>query len=785
MSDSAKIQFSADNSQLKSTIANNVQLLKDYTSFVESEMAKVRASFAAAAASYSSLQAAFIQGGGMPGGRPGQPGTAAGGGSGFGAQAAHGFGVVRQALGFIGVGIGLNEVRRQAMDSIQAFSELETLDVRLAQALKNHGAAAKITAADMDELVVKTGQMSRFNQEAVKSSGMMLLQLGMTGDEIREIIPLAADLAESMGGDLPQASRVLALALQNPERAWRLLRSANIAFTEEQRESIKEMVKAGDTAKAQALIMEQVRKSVGGMAGTAANTVAGHVDQLSDSIRELRQAIGEWMAGPLKEFLDGLKAVVDTITPGKKSPSTVNQTKAEESVADAKSMGDENTNAEMVERAKQLRRELRTIDAELGTLQSRWNEADRETGSFWDKINPTSNKFVMIGAAMRRSTIEKDMESMRATRERVLAAIKELDEKLYQRGILEVNSTSYDPTEGTVKRESAFAREFEESLALIEKWKSAVSSMGDSGKNAFDLIAGSVERVFDVLRGGVEGGLMDKFKKDVEKLIAANESPDEKYNRQMALLDAEEKRIRGRNTKEGQEKWDKDREEARKAAVEKYLRSHGYDIIPGSATIYRDGSVKASFRTKDGNTQTAVWGSSNLIDERIAQSDAEFERTHGVRPDVLPDDDPRLKPIHAARQRLIDERAREVSQFMQQFETPLQERERRLKELDEMSARLTPEQIAAARRGIEEQYQKSIKRGDTKQQATSGLEDMMSLHARITAAAATPFHRDENEKIIDAVKDVGGQQVAAMAKVEKNTAEANELLRRQAIGMVA
>jgi uncharacterized protein YjbJ (UPF0337 family) len=81
----------------------------------------------------------------------------------------------------------------------------------------------------------------------------------------------AANMSAAGFGTMESAATNLGKALTNPVKGINLLERSGVQFTEQQHEQIKAMVEAGDTAKAQAIIMGQVEGTFSGVAEASAS----------------------------------------------------------------------------------------------------------------------------------------------------------------------------------------------------------------------------------------------------------------------------------------------------------------------------------------------------------------------------------------------------------------------------------------------------------------------------------------------------------------------------------
>jgi phage-related protein len=155
----------------------------------------------------------------------------------------------------------------------------------------------------VDDEIIKAGQakLATFS-EVAKSSETMARATG-----------LAADLAATGFGDISSSSTMLGKALQDPVKGMSALGRAGVTFTAQQKKQVKAMVEAGDAAGAQALILGEVEKQVGGVAKASASTT----DKMAVQWGELKETFGESALPIMDALLPALEAVSGWITRNK------------------------------------------------------------------------------------------------------------------------------------------------------------------------------------------------------------------------------------------------------------------------------------------------------------------------------------------------------------------------------------------------------------------------------------------------------------------------------------
>lgn len=198
-------------------------------------------------------------------------------------------GLTRLAGDVAGLAIGkkLFDIGKEGLDELK---QAEQVTAQTAVQLKATGGAAGVTAEHIDKLGNEMLQLAGFDDEAARSAANVLLRF----KEIQgtaafdRVMKDAGDLAVTLGTDLPSAARTLGLALQDPEKAVRLLRSANVVLDQAQKDALKSAVAQGDQAKVQEIILGSLEKQVGGAAKAFGDTLAGSQARATESLKNAK-----------------------------------------------------------------------------------------------------------------------------------------------------------------------------------------------------------------------------------------------------------------------------------------------------------------------------------------------------------------------------------------------------------------------------------------------------------------------------------------------------------------
>lgn len=198
------------------------------------------------------------------------------------------------AAGVVGVSTVLHAGIAEWEQSAQAASQTEAV-------LKSTGGAANVTAAGLDELTNSMLAKTGIDDELIKSGANVLLtftqirnEQGKGNDVFNQATRAATDLSVAMHIGLTQAALQVGKALNDPTRGMARLQRVGVAFTEQQKDMVKALVKSGDTIGAQKVILAELNKEFGGSAEAFGKTMPGKLTILKESFNNLSgQLVGE------------------------------------------------------------------------------------------------------------------------------------------------------------------------------------------------------------------------------------------------------------------------------------------------------------------------------------------------------------------------------------------------------------------------------------------------------------------------------------------------------------
>lgn len=199
------------------------------------------------------------------------------------------------AAGFVGV-------TAAAIDFIAEARESQAVTAATDQVLKTMGKSSGQTAKSIADLAGELQNNSLYTDEAIQSGENLLLTFGNIGkDTFPKATRAMVDLSQAMGQDMKASAIQLGKALNDPVEGVSALSRVGVSFSESQKETIKRLAETGQTAKAQAIILEELNKQFGGQA-QAARDAAGPLADLNQIFGQMKEDIGN----ALIPIMDGL-----------------------------------------------------------------------------------------------------------------------------------------------------------------------------------------------------------------------------------------------------------------------------------------------------------------------------------------------------------------------------------------------------------------------------------------------------------------------------------------------
>lgn len=210
-----------------------------------------------------------------------------------------------------GVGILITQV----VAGLASLARLDDVVTQTNAALKSTKGVAGETAASLRDLANKYEDLNATIDDTVIQSGENLL---LTFTNIRKqafepTLQAALDMNQALGGGeagLSNTIRILGKALNDPLKGLTALQRVGVRFTDTQKAEIAAALKAGDTFKAQGVILAELNKRFGGSFLAGGSTTTGKIAKFKDAIDDLQRVLATALLPVIGKVADKLSVML-------------------------------------------------------------------------------------------------------------------------------------------------------------------------------------------------------------------------------------------------------------------------------------------------------------------------------------------------------------------------------------------------------------------------------------------------------------------------------------------
>jgi hypothetical protein len=197
--------------------------------------------------------------------------------------------------------------------SIAAFRKQEQAVLKQNAILKATGFAAGLTGKELRGMASALQSVTTFGDEVIIGGQNLLLTFKEIG---KDVFPQATetmlDMSAALGQDLKSSAIQLGKALNDPMKGITALSRVGVSFNKQQKEQIKTFQESGQMAKAQAVILNELKTEFGGTARAAAEGTGTFI-QMQNSIGDLMEDVGKQFVPFLSAAAKGVSEFIDTV----------------------------------------------------------------------------------------------------------------------------------------------------------------------------------------------------------------------------------------------------------------------------------------------------------------------------------------------------------------------------------------------------------------------------------------------------------------------------------------
>ena len=187
-------------------------------------------------------------------------------------------------------------------------------EAKLAAVLKATGNAAGFTAEQLHEQATALQKVSTVGDETIINVQALLATFKqIKGDNFKEATQAALDMSAVIGQDLKGSAIQLGKALNDPIQGMSALQRVGVSFTQQQKDVVKFLQETGDVARAQKVILQELREEFGGAAEAISRTFVGSLKQTIGVLSDFGEEIGDAFIPELRKILNTLKAIAGPI----------------------------------------------------------------------------------------------------------------------------------------------------------------------------------------------------------------------------------------------------------------------------------------------------------------------------------------------------------------------------------------------------------------------------------------------------------------------------------------
>ncbi len=203
-----------------------------------------------------------------------------------------------------------------AATAVQAAGESQQAVAQLDAVIKSTGGSAGVTSEHAQQLASALQNVTMYGDETVLSAENMLLtftNIGAAGGVFDSATRTALDMSQALGQDVTSSAIQLGKALNDPINGITALTRVGVTFTDAQKAQIEAMVKSGDVAGAQKLILQELQREFGGSAVAAGQTFPGQLAILNNKFDEIKEKIGAALIPALMSIVTNVAPIIDKV----------------------------------------------------------------------------------------------------------------------------------------------------------------------------------------------------------------------------------------------------------------------------------------------------------------------------------------------------------------------------------------------------------------------------------------------------------------------------------------
>jgi hypothetical protein len=191
--------------------------------------------------------------------------------------------------------VSFNAVKHFLTDAVGDAMKADDVWQTLHATLEVNDRDADKLGKTLQALGKETERLTRYTGDQVLAAGNVLsVYKNISNDALPRVIELVKDISRQKGlHELTSQATQLGRALENPAQAMRMLKTAGITLSEAVEDQVKVFMEAGEVAKAQEVILDELEAKYTGLADTLGTTVSDRFEIVQHRFEDMRKGIGD------------------------------------------------------------------------------------------------------------------------------------------------------------------------------------------------------------------------------------------------------------------------------------------------------------------------------------------------------------------------------------------------------------------------------------------------------------------------------------------------------------
>lgn len=203
--------------------------------------------------------------------------------------------------------MAVQKLSKAGIELMKVGSEEAIAEQRLSSILKATGNQLGINYWAMRRYASSISTLTGMEEKTILAAEQTLVAFGTLNSEgFERTLDLATDVSMALGTDISQAAKKLGEVLSEPTSGLDGLKEIGIIFTQQEKEQIAAVREANGLFAAQALVLDKVEKSYGGVAKNIGNSSSNLLTKISETWDDIKTGLGQGLLDTVSPALEVL-----------------------------------------------------------------------------------------------------------------------------------------------------------------------------------------------------------------------------------------------------------------------------------------------------------------------------------------------------------------------------------------------------------------------------------------------------------------------------------------------